>query len=466
MGISPMTPVELARATATPALFAETASGGKWKIARHLAHLDRALYAACTKRGSNRLIITCPPRHGKSFLCSKYLPAWYLGKFPDKRVIMTGHGADFASIWGARALQTLSDNGSMFGLNVPRKQSIERWNIPGRDGGMDTAGVNGPITGKGADLLILDDVIKNSEEANSETYRKKTWEWWQSTAFTRLEPDGVAIVILTRWHEDDLAGRLLRGDSSGEDAEFADKWHLINMPAIAEDGDCLGRKPGEALWPERWSIERLRNKRAGMRQYWWSAMFQQRPTPEEGGMFKRAWLRDARAPETIVRAVRYWDKAATAGGGDYTVGCLILHHEGGYHIAHVERGQWSSLEREKVIERTTARDQETYGGKVKGWFEQEPGSGGKESAEATIRRLAGYSVRAERVTGDKATRADPLAAQCEAGNVTVEKGAGWAEAFKDELCMFPNGTHDDQVDAASGAFNKLARKTGFEVYIP
>ena len=188
-----------------------------------------------------------------------------------------------------RARDVLNEYGnSVFGIEVNNKSSAaNRWDIQGHTGGMVTAGVGGPITGKGADILIIDDPVKNAEEANSQTYRDKTWEWYQSTAYTRLEPNGSIILIMTRWHEDDLAGRILHQI----DQDKGEQWEIINLPAIAEDHDILGRNIGEPLWPGRYDLNELERIKYTTGSYWWSALYQQRPQPPEGGLLKRSWIK-------------------------------------------------------------------------------------------------------------------------------------------------------------------------------
>jgi hypothetical protein len=212
---------------ATAALFARTVSAGRWNLPDHLAAIDRELTEAL-RVGNGRLILTVPPRHGKSELVSKYFPAWFLGVYRNRRIILAGYEASFAASWGRKARTLLESHGDMFGVQVDQKSSAsDAWNIKGAEGGMQTAGVGGPITGKGADVLIIDDPIKNYEEAHSETFREKTWDWFTSTAYTRLEPNGTVILVQTRWHEDDLAGRIIR-DMKHE------KWRVINFPALAD----------------------------------------------------------------------------------------------------------------------------------------------------------------------------------------------------------------------------------------
>jgi predicted phage terminase large subunit-like protein len=263
---------EIIRQTASPGLFAKTASRGRWRFARHLALLDDALCDAAARR-KKRIIVQLPPRHGKSELVGRYFPAWYLGTFPDHNVIYASYEAGQARKYGRYARNVLAERGAQcFGLKVSDdSHAADRWNIQGREGGMVTSGVGGPLTGKGADILIVDDPVKNAEEAASEVRRDAIWDWWESTALTRLEPNGVAIIVQTRWHKDDLAGR-------AQSQQAGENWHVINLPALAEEGDMLGRQPGEALWPERYPRDVLEQIRDSRSLYWWLALYQQRPT--------------------------------------------------------------------------------------------------------------------------------------------------------------------------------------------
>lgn len=425
-------------------------------MATHLHKISQVL-TETARTGNGRVVLSVPPRHGKSELTSKYFPAWYLGAFPDRRVILASYEAQFAATWGRKARRLVEESGHLFGVKVAADSSAaDRWEIAGRDGGMMTAGVGGPVTGKGADILIVDDPIKNYEEACSETYRERTWDWFTSTAYTRLEPNGSCIVIQTRWHEDDLAGRILRELTH-------ENWREIRFPALAEDGDPLGRKPGEALWPDRYNTDRLDDIRRTLGSYQWSALYQQRPTPAEGEFFKRPWFQiveTAPNPADFIAVVRAWDKAGTAKTGDNSAGVLIgVTAQDRYYVLDVVCGKWDPFQRNTVIRQTAELDALRYGQKLQIWLEQEPGSGGKESAMISCRELAGYAVQAEPVTGAKDARARPFAAQLEANNVYLVR-AHWNRDYIDEHCAFPNGVHDDMVDGSSGAFNKvvLSRK--------
>lgn len=271
----------------SPATFALWTSQGKWRRAKHLDYLDREIIAAIHDAAAgllDGLIVTMPPQHGKSHLCSCYTPAWYLGTYPDRRVILAGYEADFAAGWGRRARNLLEDHGRLFGVAVSKRSSAtHRWDIEGHDGGMTTSGVGGPITGRGAHLLIIDDPIKNDEEARSAAQRQKQWDWWQSTASTRLRPGGLAVLIQTRWHRDDLAGRILR-ETGGK------RWRVVKLPALAEDNDPLGRMPGEALWPEVYSAEHLERVRESHTDYYWQAMYQQNPLAEGAMEWPEKWF--------------------------------------------------------------------------------------------------------------------------------------------------------------------------------
>jgi predicted phage terminase large subunit-like protein len=277
---------------ATPACFAVTASRGRWRLAPHLEAIDRAVLETIRGITAPVLVIEAPPRHGKSELISHYLPAWYLGTFPDARVMLAAHGAGFARTWGRRARAVLEESGpQLFGIRVRSDlRSASEWGLVNREGGMVAAGIGGPLTGRGADLLIIDDPVKNSAQAASETIREAHWDWWQSTASTRIEPGGCAVIIATRWHEDDLSGRLIA--AAGNEGPPVRR---LRLPALAEAGDPLGRAKGEALWPERWSVARLDARRREIDISWWLALYQQRP----GRGSRIAWPDDYFGPEIM-----------------------------------------------------------------------------------------------------------------------------------------------------------------------
>jgi predicted phage terminase large subunit-like protein len=453
----------------SPAAFAERASRGQWARAPHLNLLNAKLLKVAGGQ-CRRLAVFGPPRHGKSEFISIFFVAWYLGTYPDRTVIMASHSASLAaSKFGMRVRDVLEEWGpSEFGVSVRSdRRAIDNWAIEGHKGGMRSVGVGGSLIGEGADLAIFDDIIPDAEAALSETIRNSTHDWYLSTARTRINAGGAQIFTMQRWHDDDPAARIV----------FAHQklWDIVSLPAIAEEGDVLGRSPGEALWPERpnpirgrppipmWPLPVLEEIRDG-NEFWFAAQFQQRPVPRGGGMFKAAWFADNVVhyrPKEANR-VRFWDRAASDGKGDYTVGVLMSRKGDCYYVEDVIRGQWGTHERDRIIRAAAVEDNARYPFAITTWGEQEPGSSGKDQALAFERMLAPFAAHCEPSTGSKVVRADGFAGACGRGEVRMvsDRDRGptdrWNDAFVQEMSTFPFGKKDDQVDASSGAYNKLA----------
>lgn len=247
-----------------------------------------------------RLIINFPPRHGKSDLTSKWFPVWYLRQRPEHRVMLATYEAGFSASWGRKVRDTIDQYKDFIGVSISENSAAADFWETDQGGGMKTAGVGGPLTGFGCDVLCIDDPVKNAEEAASETYRDKVWDWWTSTASTRLEPGANVIIIQTRWHEDDLTGRLLARDKELiADGEQPEGWIEYVFPAVAEnlgstDGvpnkDALERVDGDALWPDRYPIEVLRRIERRVGALVWGSLYQQRPAPLDGTAFQRSWI--------------------------------------------------------------------------------------------------------------------------------------------------------------------------------
>lgn len=414
-----------------------------------------------------RLMVFMPPRHGKSELVSRRLPAYIMGRNPNAQIIACSYSADLAQrmnrdtqrIIDDPAYQRLFPATQLFGANIRTVakgtylRNSDIFEIVGHRGAYRSSGVGGGITGMGFDYGIIDDPIKNRAEAESKTYRDNLWEWYTSTFYTRAEKDAAVLVTCTRWHQDDLAGRLLE-HAQAEDGE---KWEIVDFPAIKEtdDNPTDMREIGDPLWPDKYSRDRMAKIKTVLGPYSWAALYQQKPTPAEGGMFKRAPVEIVDALPTGGQWVRWWDRAASSKTGDYSAGVLMMALDGTYYVADVQRGQWATDERDAVIRQTAALDAQRTSGKCATWGEQEPGSSGLDVARAFVKLLAGYSVSTEPSTGSKEVRAMPLAAQWNAGNVKLLRGA-WNVSYLDEMTAFPFGTNDDQVDGSSGAFSKLA----------
>lgn len=406
----------------------------------------------------NRVMIFAPPRHGKSELLSRLFSAYYLSLFPERWAGINSYAADLAYTLSRNSRDNYLSSGSVMRESA---RAVKHWETLER-GGLWSAGVGGPITGKGFHLGIIDDPIKNAKEALSEAVQKEHQDWYPSTFYTREEPNGAIVLQATRWHEKDLPGWLL--DQEAE--EQPEHWHIVCLEAIKEEEPlqipptCTlepdHRKVGEALCPQRYPIEKLRKIEKRIGPYYWNALYRQRPAPREGGMFKLADLaHEVDAVPVEAKRVRYWDLGGSdSTKADYTVGCLMAAHNGIYYVEDIQRGQWSPNDRNQKMKDTAQTDLNRYG-VIPTWIEKVPGLA-VEVIDNIVKCLAGFSVRTEMAKNDKTTRADPFASQCEARNVRVVKGV-WNVSFRTELTAFPHGTNDDQVDAASGAFSKVAQ---------
>ena len=412
-----------------------------------------------------RVMVFLPPRHSKSETISRLFSAYFLYRYPQRWVALTGYAADLAHTLSRNARENYSRVAGDLASNA---SAVKHWET-GYGGGLWAAGVGGPATGKGWHLGIIDDPIKNAEEAASDAIRARNQDWYNSTFYTREEPwsdtdpNGALVIVQTRWHEDDLAGGLLEQERQAEDDEDRERWHIVNLPAIAEEStpdqfpeSCTvepdWRQPGEALCPERRPLEKLQKIRKRIAGYFFDSLFQQRPSAKEGEFFKVGKLEVVEAEPAGLRKCRAWDLAASKGTGAYTSGVLMGTDDNGiYYVCDVDRGQLSADDAKATLRSTAVSD----GQDVAIHLPQDPGQAGKAQAEQLVRFLAGFNVKAEPVTGSKETRAFSFAAQVNSGNVKMIDGK-WNKAFKEELRQFPRGKYKDQVDSSSDAFNELA----------
>lgn len=446
-----------------------------WVSAPHLEEINRRLMRVVTGE-CRRLIIEAPPRHGKSELVSRKFPSFYLGNFPNRQVIMASHNAGLATGFSRNSRDLMERFGPpVFGYGVrPDKKSEDDWGLIDRNGRnmlgtMRAFGVGGGMLGEGAHLLIVDDPI-TGDDSLSPTMRMKVWDWWRGTAMDRLNPGGKSAIVLMaqRLHERDLIGMLMEAEP--------DAWEVLTLRAEAEEDDVLGRNPGEWLWPWGFKPKEYEANRRG-NPYWWASKYQQRPVPRGGGMIQTAWIEDNAVhyiPD-FEAGVRWWDRAATEGGGDWTAGPLMVRKNGHFYIIDMEREQLGSGNRDRLIRATCDRDNKRFPNLVTTWSEQEPGSAGKDMALSFERMLAPFPAHCQVSTGSKEVRADGFAGACARGEVHVYKGPekgkkwGWYDALVAELTSFPAGKNDDQMDGCSGAYNKLALADGdrqSEVYDP
>jgi predicted phage terminase large subunit-like protein len=441
----------------SPAAMAHLLTDGQWEWPDHLDILSKKLVEVVTGK-CKRLGICMPPQNGKSKLASHWFPTWFLDLFPDRKVVLISYGAEYAESWGRQVRDTIIEFKPFLNVQIAEAHGAAgEWGTT-KDGGMVSTGIGGIVTGRRADLLIFDDPFKNHEEANSETQRQKVWDFFLSAAYTRLTPDGAIIVIMTRWHEDDLIGRLKKHQQDG-----GEEWEWLELPAIAESADDpLGRLIGQPLWPGRWPIDALHRIQRMIGTYFFTALYQQRPQPREGNYFKRAWfdiVSADRVPADI-RWARSWDLAATdpeesGGDPDWIAGCRMgkCQRTGEYFIGHMVRDQLAPRGVESLIKQTAIADSRRTAIRV----EQEGAASGKLTAHHFTRMLDGWPCRFVPVPrSGKFLRSAAFNAACERGDVKLVEGS-WVQAFLDEAADFPTGKHDDQVDAAVGAYEELQR---------
>ncbi|MEJ8571257.1 phage terminase large subunit [Microbaculum marinum] len=450
-----------------------------WHVDAIGEHLE-----AVVRRQILRLIVNIPPRHMKSIGINVMMPAWIWAQDPDP--LNEGHGRNVRpGTWmgpGVRFLSASYDIRLATRDNVKCRRVLESpWfkkNWPervtfaadqntksyyeNRQGGARFAtSSKAGVTGEGGDIIIIDDPI-NVRDADSEAVREDVLEWWSESLPTRLndQKTGVFIVVMQRVHERDLTGYILAKELGWDHLCLPARFESDHpTPVISSIGFKDPRKDGELLWPERFGQAEFDKLSLSLGTYATAGQLQQRPTPREGGMFKRHWFEVLPAAPAKAKRVRYWDLAGTVDkqgtDPDWTAGLrLSLDEDGFYYIEHVRRLREEAPEVEKAMKSTASQD----GKRVRIGLPQDPGQAGKGQAKYIVRQLRGYIVSALRESGSKVRRAEPVASQAEAGNIKLiqdKEGDRWIEAFLDEISNFPFGAHDDQVDALSGAFTVL-----------
>lgn len=385
----------------------------------------------------DRLMLLCPPRHGKSTLASKSLPAYVLGRQPEKEFISVSASADLATDFGrdVRNLINSPEYKCIFNTALAEdSQAKNKWRTEA-GGGYYAVGVGGQFMGKGADILLIDDPFASMAEAQSETKRKEVWDWYIGTAYNRLESGGAVILINHRMHDDDLSGHIIAHTAAG-----GDKFEIVKMPAIGEDG--------EALWPERYPIEAIERRRANSIPRYFSALYQQETVPDTGDYFKREWLLpvDSIPPRTSLRVYGGSDYAVTSDGGDYTVHAVIgIDPDSNPWLLDIWRRQtasdeWVASFCDLVIK-----------WKPMGWAEEsgQIKSGVGPFLEREMRTRKAYVARETFPTrgGDKGVRAQSFRGLIATRGLRIPANAAWRAEFESELLRFPAGVHDDQVDA-------------------
>lgn len=441
----------------TPATLAHRLNP-RWVPSPHLLYIS-ARIAAALRRGNARLLISMPPRHGKSELITKYASIWALEMFPAWNIILSTYGADLSQDFGREIRDIIQANESLLNVRIsPDATRAARWKTP-QNGGMAAVGVGGAITGRGANLFLIDDYIKGIQEALSPSYKDGIWDWFKTVAMTRLEPDSSMVIVATRWAPDDLQGRIL-------DQLSHLGWEYIRIPAICDsEDDPLHRPIGAALFPERYPLKFLQDQKDTLGSFFFNALYQQTPEYDENKLSDFRWLKYVDIPPILngpnIKLGRIWDLAATEGGGDYTAGThmAIDRNTDACYLLNVIRRRMSPQSIETLVRQTALAD----GVETTIFIEQEPGSSGKALVEHYQNNvLPEFRVVAVPSNDGKLSRAQPLLAAAEAGKVYLVRGQ-WNKDFVKEFGDFPNGDYDDQVDTAAIGYVKLSGKRTFSV---
>ena len=419
-----------------------------WQDAPHLDRIANRLEAV--ERGEcRRFMVNLPPRHGKSTLISQCFPAWFLGRRPSLSIIMATHGAELSERNSRATRELLRDKRWPFDARLSEDStSAARWNLVER-GGLYAVGVDGSITGRGADLLILDDL---QHDSGTDAERESAWRWYCERAIPRLEPGATIVAVGTRFAEDDLFGRLLDGPDASE-------WEVLRLPAIAEDDDPMGRAPGEALWPQRIALDELESRKRSMGSRWFACQFQQSPVPSEGNIVKGAWLkRYEKAPEAFEKVVMALDAAAKTGiANDYSALAVLGVRKDGFYLLDVLR---KKVEYPELVRLVRA----AYDAHSPSAVYVEDASAGVALIQE-LKRESRLPIVPVKALGSKISRVEGITGMLESGRVFLPTEAPWLVEFERELLAFPNAKHDDMVDAFVLALSQLVKRPFSEAFL-
>lgn len=418
-----------------------------------------------------RLIISMPPQTGKTELVSVRFPAYWLGRRPEDPIVHTSYSASLAHEKSGEARDVLEgeEYRDIFPLigTAPDSRSREAWKIksPHR-GRMTSAGVQGPITGRGGLLGIIDDPYESWEDAQSETIRRRVWNWWQGTFRTRIWENGAIVILMTRWHPNDLVGRLLH--------EQKNEWEVIRLTGLCKTQeerdaenrmiglpaglpDPLGRNVGESISPGRYTADHFDKIKSDISPHKYAALYDGVPRAAEGDKIRRQWFSEiVEAAPHDARRVRYWDLAGTKKKtSKFTAGVLMAEKDDIWYIEHVVQDKFLPDERNRVMRQTAEMDKQR--GVVHIFWEKEGGSAGEDAQMMISGVMTGFDARPDRPTGSKDVRLDPFIAKAAAGRVRLVRGP-WNEGYVDEMVM--ESDVRDQKDATAGAYKQLVDLTG------
>lgn len=422
------------KARASLAAFIDYLDLGFNPAAHHRLLIDKL---EAVERGEiERLMVCMPPGSAKSTYTSVVFPAWFMGRNPLLSTIAASHTAELAERFGRRVRNVVAskDFANLYGVTLAEdSQAAGRWDNS-KGGEYFAAGVGGSITGRRADLAIIDDPVKSREDADSERSREKAWDWYVNDLLTRLKPGARQIVVMTRWHEDDLGGRILERER--------DRWDVIELAMEAMPNDPLGRKVGERLWPEWFTDDMVKVAKMDVRA--WNALYQQQPASENGDYFKTEWFGEYDVLPSKLNIYGASDYAVTEGGGDYTEhGVFGVDQNANIYVLDWWRGQttadvWIDRKCDLVIQ---------Y--KPDCWF-GEAGPIRRSVEPFMMKRMQERNAycRVEWLASisDKPARARAIQARASMGKVFFPKHATWKADVLGQMLKFPAGKHDDAVD--------------------
>ncbi len=440
--------------------------GYHWSAAHdYLAKKIQAFVEAVERKESPRLMLFLPPRFGKSEITSRLLPGWVLGRNPDATFGLVSYGAELAEELSADARRVVLDDpfAEVFGVQYTpdpsssveidrASKAVNHWRIAGRRGGVRAVGVGGALTGRGFNICAIDDPIKGREDADSELERERLWKWYHGTLRTRMEPGAGLLLIQTRWHHDDLAGRL---QEAARENPKLDQWEIVVLPALAGEDDPVGRAPGEALDPERFDVADFESLRASDSREWF-AQYQQQPTPDEGEIFKREWFHwEWPCPKVSQRApcFQYIDTAHGKTNpklkGDRTVIGTWRYEGNKYRLIHLYVGRPNYPTLKSIV--------------LEGFLTFRPKAIIVEDAQSgqsliqDLRNQTALPILPWKTHNEsKKERARAITPTMAAGKVVISIPKEQAEIYIREHLQFPQGKYDDIVDMTSMAVAHLS----------
>jgi predicted phage terminase large subunit-like protein len=381
-----------------------------------------------------RLMVMMPPRHGKSQLISRLFPTWYIGRNPGKSVIFTTYSQEFADDFGRTVRNTINSEeyqGVFPECQLAMDSSSVKKFATTQNNNYFAVGAGGPLTGRGGDLIIIDDPIKNREEASSQLIRKKIIDWFSSTLYTRLSPTGAIVLVQTRWHNEDLAGYLYENQR--------DKWEVVSMPAVDNETNS-------PLWPERFSYAQLMDIKESVGSYDWASLYQQNPVPDGGTIIKHDWIREYDELPHVKSYSWSWDTAIKTGQeNDYSVGQLWAECENGYYLVDMFRAKVEYPELRRMVSACYDKyrssevivEDKASGQQIVQDFK-------RNSSMPVIPVIPGRDM-----PNQKEERLKLVSRLFEAGKIYIPKRADWRMDFIQEMVTFPNAKHDDIVDATT-----------------